>query len=325
MELPLDLAVWKLAPPGSGTPFVLKPARAGTACSSVRLAELASKRACRRACSTWYPASSTAGARSACTRTSTSSPSPDPRDRQAVPALRGGFQPSRSGWSAAARARTWCSTTPTWMPRWTGDLRGVYNQGAVCSSNSRLLLHAFDRRRVPTELVRRTAEVRRAIRWIRIDAGCPRRRVAHQRVVGFIERARADGEIPHRGRTREKPSMVVAVSSHRRSSRTFARCRTGSPDEVFGPVLAVQTFGDDRGSCDGHDTSTDWPPRIWTATCLGAFASRRHFTRHRLGEHRRRTKCQTPFGGFSNPVSGRDLSLHALEKYTGLKTTWIAL
>jgi gamma-glutamyl-gamma-aminobutyraldehyde dehydrogenase len=31
----------------------------------------------------------------------------------------------------------------------------------------------------------------------------------------------------------------------------------------------------------------------------------------------------TPFGGFGRSGFGRDLSLHALDKFTGLKTTWI--
>jgi gamma-glutamyl-gamma-aminobutyraldehyde dehydrogenase len=30
-----------------------------------------------------------------------------------------------------------------------------------------------------------------------------------------------------------------------------------------------------------------------------------------------------PFGGFKQSGFGRDLSLHALDKFTGLKTTWI--
>jgi gamma-glutamyl-gamma-aminobutyraldehyde dehydrogenase len=33
---------------------------------------------------------------------------------------------------------------------------------------------------------------------------------------------------------------------------------------------------------------------------------------------------QTPFGGVKQSGFGRDLSLHALEKYTSLKTTWIS-
>ncbi len=32
-----------------------------------------------------------------------------------------------------------------------------------------------------------------------------------------------------------------------------------------------------------------------------------------------------PFGGFKPSGTGRDKSLHALEKYTELKTTWIDL
>ena len=31
----------------------------------------------------------------------------------------------------------------------------------------------------------------------------------------------------------------------------------------------------------------------------------------------------TPFGGIKQSGYGRDLSLHALDKYTSLKTTWI--
>lgn len=32
-----------------------------------------------------------------------------------------------------------------------------------------------------------------------------------------------------------------------------------------------------------------------------------------------------PFGGFKQSGNGRDKSVHALEKYTELKTTWVAL
>ena len=33
---------------------------------------------------------------------------------------------------------------------------------------------------------------------------------------------------------------------------------------------------------------------------------------------------QTPYGGIKQSGYGRDLSLHALDKVTALKTTWIA-
>ncbi|NBW91360.1 MAG: aldehyde dehydrogenase family protein [Actinobacteria bacterium] len=33
----------------------------------------------------------------------------------------------------------------------------------------------------------------------------------------------------------------------------------------------------------------------------------------------------TPFGGFKQSGTGRDRSLHSIEGYTNLKTTWIQL
>ena len=35
--------------------------------------------------------------------------------------------------------------------------------------------------------------------------------------------------------------------------------------------------------------------------------------------------CATPFGGFKQSGFGKDLSLHAIEKFTQLKTIWIKL
>jgi acyl-CoA reductase-like NAD-dependent aldehyde dehydrogenase len=37
------------------------------------------------------------------------------------------------------------------------------------------------------------------------------------------------------------------------------------------------------------------------------------------------SSLMTPFGGFKQSGHGRDRSLHALEAYTQLKTTWVAL
>ena len=37
-----------------------------------------------------------------------------------------------------------------------------------------------------------------------------------------------------------------------------------------------------------------------------------------------RLRPQTPFGGVRQSGVGRDLSLHALDEFTALKTTWIA-
>ena len=35
--------------------------------------------------------------------------------------------------------------------------------------------------------------------------------------------------------------------------------------------------------------------------------------------------CTVPFGGYKQSGNGRDKSLHALDKYTELKTTWLRI
>ena len=98
-------------------------------------------------------------------------------------------------------------------------------------------------------------------------------------------------------------------------------------EEVFGPVLAIQQADDaEHAVALANGTGYGLAAAVWSSNIT---------TAHRVARRLRAgtvwintfdvSSLATPFGGVKDSGHGRDRSLHALDAYTHLKTTWVAL
>ncbi len=117
-----------------------------------------------------------------------------------------------------------------------------FNQGEVCCAGSRLLVHEGTAERFLAKLKQRMAKIRVGDPLDKsTDMGALVDRTQWQRVSGFVERARAEGaevfqacatELPAGEHCYFPPTLVTGVDT---ASEIVQQ-------EVFGPVLTVQTF-----------------------------------------------------------------------------------
>ena len=98
-------------------------------------------------------------------------------------------------------------------------------------------------------------------------------------------------------------------------------------EEIFGPVLAVITFETEEEAIQIANNSVyGLAAAIWTSNL-----SRAHKVSRKLKAGTVWINCYeegdmtVPFGGMKRSGNGRDKSIHALEKYLEMKTTWVQL
>jgi acyl-CoA reductase-like NAD-dependent aldehyde dehydrogenase len=112
-----------------------------------------------------------------------------------------------------------------------------------------------------------------------------------------------------------EPAIFDGVKSH----MTIAR------EEIFGPVLSVLSFTEIADVVrQANQTPYGLQAAVWSRDinkALGVARALRAGTVH-VNQYDE-DDITVPFGGFKQSGVGRDKSLHAFDKYTEIKTTWI--
>lgn len=202
-----------------------------------------------------------------------------------------------------------------------------FNQGEVCSANSRLLVQ----RSIHDAFVERL--MAQAANWQPGDPLDPQSRAGAmvdarqtQRVMDFIDEAQREGARLLCGGQRLSVNGADNFVQPTLFTQVTARMRLAQ-EEVFGPVLAISVFDDEEEAIAlANDSIYGLAASVWSDDL-----NRAHRVAQRL--HAGTVSVNTvdaldvtvPFGGGKQSGFGRDLSLHSFDKYTQLKTTWIQL
>jgi acyl-CoA reductase-like NAD-dependent aldehyde dehydrogenase len=202
-----------------------------------------------------------------------------------------------------------------------------YNAGQTCHAGSRVVVA----REVADPLAEKLIEFARE--FAPADPASPDTRLGAMisedhlaGVLGRVERAASDGARVLVGGERAQPVtggayMLPTVIEAPDPADAIVQ------EEVFGPVLAIQRADDvEHAIALANGTGYGLAAAVWSSNVS---------TAHRVARRLRAgtvwvntfdiSSLTTPFGGVRDSGHGRDRSLHALDAYTHLKTTWVAL
>ncbi|KPZ22811.1 Aldehyde dehydrogenase [Pseudomonas coronafaciens pv. zizaniae] len=203
----------------------------------------------------------------------------------------------------------------------------AFNQGEVCTAGSRLLVERSIKDRFLPMVIAALGT------WKPGNPLDPATNVGAlvdtqqmNTVLSYIEAGHADGAklvaggkriLQETGGTYVEPTIFDGVNNAMRIAQ----------EEIFGPVLSVLTFDSAEEAIQiANDTQYGLAAAVWTANISKAHLTAKALRAGSVWVNQYDGGDMTaPFGGFKQSGNGRDKSLHAFDKYTELKSTWIKL
>ncbi|WP_339513770.1 aldehyde dehydrogenase [Pseudomonas sp. RL_15y_Pfl2_60] len=203
----------------------------------------------------------------------------------------------------------------------------AFNQGEVCTAGSRLLVE----RSIKDKFLPLVVEAIKG--WKAGNPLDPETNVGAlvdtqqmNNVLRYIDAGHKDGAklvaggkrvMEESGGTYVEPTIFDGVSN----AMTIAQ------EEIFGPVLSVIAFDDaEEAIAIANDTIYGLAAAVWTSNLSKAHMTAKALRAGSVWVNQYDGGDMTaPFGGFKQSGNGRDKSLHAFDKYTELKATWIKL
>ncbi len=205
---------------------------------------------------------------------------------------------------------------------------GIFrNSGQVCVAGSRLLVEA----RIHDDFVAKVAAIAARIRVgdpldLTTESGAITSEAQMHKDLGFMAEAAAEGGVLITGGTR----ILQETGGYFLSPTVFSGITPTmklAQEEVFGPVLAVMKFETEAEALTlANSTAYGLASAVWTANLSRAHRMVRGIKAGVVHVNTYGGSDNTvPLGGVRQSGHGHDKSLHAIEKYTDLKTAWILL
>jgi acyl-CoA reductase-like NAD-dependent aldehyde dehydrogenase len=210
-----------------------------------------------------------------------------------------------------------------------GATTGIfYGKGEVCAAGSRLLVD----KSIQDEFVDKVAA--RAKKMVPGDPLDPKTRLGAiasrkqlENDLKYIETAKREGAQLVAGGSRAdigtgkgyflQPTVFAGVTP----SMTIAR------EEIFGPVLATIEFADvEEAIARANDSTYGLAAAVWTKDIKKAHHVARKLQAGTVWINTYNIyDTAAPFGGYKQSGFGREMSMHALEHYTQVKSVWVDL